>query len=141
MSRILVQWVGIAILAFGLTVSYRVVTTAWKILEDQQEIVSFAERIETASHVNGAFNSLLETLRKKIDELPTATAGAVDPKKAATAQADALQSGMQKLNSAYFAAWAITLTVLALVARIGLWMAYEGGRLTLAALRRDNKEK
>ena len=36
------------------------------------------------------------------------------------------------LNAAYFAAWALQLMVLGLIARIALWAVSEGGRLAIS---------
>lgn len=136
----------------GLITAFHVVKKAWVLLEDPASIAEFAAEIERQTHINLAI-SRMPSMKEMLNPMQGASPaiitlppglklpngqqieGMLPPVDSNQAGSPSKEAGARKevsLNAAYFAAWALQLMVLGLIARIALWAVSEGGRLAIS---------
>ena len=142
-AALIIRFIGLAVMLSGLITAYQVVSKAWLLLEHPENLNSFAEQIEKASHMNsfvGKIDLLLQDLtshgKRSLPIVMDSNHG-TSPR---FVQPSASESGEQKaMNASYFAAWGLVLLLLGLIARVSFWAISEGGKLALYTSYQDRQ--
>lgn len=124
----IVRLVGAVIMIVGVVVALQVLRHAWDLFNDHASVVAFGEKIEKASNLNNAFNTLLG---ESLAEFRLHARQVFDPNNANNQQPAAR---FEPWNLSYFVAWFVKILLLLLIARIGFWAMSEGGKLALVSL-------
>lgn len=134
-TSVFVRWLGVAVLCLGLYGAVRVALRAWSLLDDPSEVGVFAEKIEKQGHLNAFvahFDSLLEAINHERELRGEIAPGSSSQQRKTIGNSNgAERSESETMNAAYFAAWGIIVLILALVAKISVWLIGVGGKLAL----------
>ena len=127
-----VRVIGLAILLAGVAVGFKVIVVAWELFENQSKVVSLAQSMEQQCGINGFLRTYVGTLlpsdTQPAPARPANTVGSSIPPEVAAK----LTQSLQGVDVVYFFAWAMTVTLLSVIARIASWAVIEGGRLAMS---------
>lgn len=137
--NIITRIVGIGLVFLGISIAYKVVTTAWDLFDDSSRIIlPLSQEIEVNTAVNQFIGSVTSSSNKFFrshtnhnsqlaqQDNTLSLSGSVD----ATTPVEQLAiSTTKSLNLAYFIAWGIVLILLGLISKIAVSLIAVGGNL------------
>jgi hypothetical protein len=132
----IVRFIGAAIMLIGVVVVLQVMNQAWELYKDPNSVVAFSEKIENASNINKALNTLLgetlEDMRQRMNSLVNANNPNNQPGN---------PPRFEPWNISYFVAWFLKIVLILLIGRIGFFAMSEGGKLALVGMGEKNTAK
>lgn len=143
----IVRLAGLVIIAAGLYVSWQVVTRAWSLFENHEQVAVFGAEFEKRSGVNGLFHGLLDQRFAPAGTVPgspntSGPTGGIAPVPApapgsstapmpapSNVQKGSFRETVQNTDVSYLCAWGLTLILLSLISRIALLAVVTGAKL------------
>ena len=138
--------VGVIVLVFGASIVIKVVDTAWKLFDDSDSIIlPLSEKVETNAALNEFVNRALNSTNKfplnfsdsEVSPSNLQEQNSVREQGPTTSK----ESTTKKLNLSYFFAWFLVLTLVGIVARIGIMLITVGGNIAGESYWRKNTGK
>ena len=141
-----IRFIGVGIVLFGLVLGLQVIQVAWDLFDDQKIVVTLSEKINEQSNLDKVLPSIIEFKnfqRELTKNAHSAVLGETNPKFQDTEiqKESAVKEEAQNFRASYFAAWIITLMLLALIAKISIWAMTAGGKMALYGVEQHRELK